>query len=493
MIRAANFTDRDSAGPGGEAVQTDLIQWAVFIGLTILMAVLTGWQVARMGGRSSDSNREYFLAGGNLTWPFIAGSITLTNLSTDQLVGMNGNQMLLLAWWELSAIVGLLMLCWIFLPIYYRNNCTTTTELLERKYGSKHLRAVVSVLFLLGNVFIYLPIMLYTGSLFLKTMFGVDIPLIVIAAVMAVLGGAYAIGGGLRAVAVYDTISGVGVLGMALLVVILSMAAIDFDFSGIPPERLSMIGDEDSPIPWQTLLTGMIFIQMFYWSTNQTITQRAMAAPSLREGQKGVLAAAAIRLLIIPAIVVVPGVAAYKLFGDAGDATYGRIVAMVMPGWLSGAFAAFMAAALLTSYTSVLNSSVTLYVCDLHEKFIAEKPDVGRLNTVISLAFIVLSVLLVPIYMGADSIINLVQQLNGLLSMPILSAFIVGLAFRNVDARAVMGAVVFGTLLYAGFTFVWTPTHYIHLMAITLGACIAFALGVNRLVFGKRAALSLSL
>ena len=474
-------------------MQTDLIQWAVFIGLTILMAVLTGWQVARMGGRSSDSNREYFLAGGNLTWPFIAGSITLTNLSTDQLVGMNGNQMLLLAWWELSAIVGLLMLCWIFLPIYYRNNCTTTTELLERKYGSKHLRAVVSVLFLLGNVFIYLPIMLYTGSLFLKTMFGVDIPLIVIAAVMAVLGGAYAISGGLRAVAVYDTISGVGVLAMALLVMVLAMAAIDFDFSGIPPERLSMIGDKDSPIPWQTLLTGMIFIQMFYWSTNQTITQRAMAAPSLREGQKGVLAAAAIRLLIIPAIVVVPGVAAYKLFGDAGDATYGRIVAMVMPGWLSGAFAAFMAAALLTSYTSVLNSSVTLYVCDLHEKFIAEKPDVGRLNTIISLAFIVLSVLLVPIYMGADSIINLVQQLNGLLSMPILSAFIVGLAFRNVDARAVMGAVVFGTLLYAGFTFVWTPTHYIHLMAITLGACIVFALGVNRLVFGKRAALSLSL
>lgn len=470
-------------------MQNDLIQWAVFIGLTVLMAVLTGWQVSRMGGRSTDSNREYFLAGGNLTWPFIAGSITLTNLSTDQLVGMNGNQMLLLAWWELSAIVGLLMLCWIFLPIYYRNNCTTTTELLERKYGSKPLRAVVSVLFLLGNVFIYLPIMLYTGSLFLKTMFGVDIPLIAIAAVMAVLGGAYAISGGLRAVAVYDTISGVGILAMALLVMVLAMAAIDFDFSGIPPERLSMIGGKDSPIPWQTLLTGMIFIQMFYWSTNQTITQRAMAAPSLREGQKGVLAAAAIRLLIIPAIVVVPGVAAYKLFGDAGDATYGRIVATVMPGWLSGAFAAFMAAALLTSYTSVLNSSVTLYVCDLHEKFIAEKPNVGRLNTIISLAFLVLSVLLVPIYMGADSIINLVQQLNGLLSMPILSAFIVGLMFRNVDARAVMGAVVFGALLYAVFTFVWTPTHYIHLMVVTLGACVAFALGVNRLVFGKRAVL----
>lgn len=470
-------------------MQTNIIQWTVFFGLTGLMAVLTAWQVSRMGGRSSDSNREYFLAGGNLTWPFIAGSITLTNLSTDQLVGMNGNQMLLLAWWELSAIAGLLMLCWIFLPIYYRNNCTTTTELLERKYGSVHLRAVVSVLFLLGNVFIYLPIMLYTGSLFLKTMFGIDIPLIYIAAAMAVLGGAYAIGGGLRAVAVYDTISGVGVLGMAALVVFLALAAIHFDLSGIPSERLSMIGGPDTPIPWQTLLTGMVFIQMFYWSTNQTITQRAMAAPTLKEGQKGVLAAAVIRLIFIPAIVVVPGVAAFKLFGDAGDATYGKLVALVMPGWLSGAFAAFMAAALLTSYTSVLNSSVTLYVCDLHEKFIAEKPDVGRLNTIISVSFMILSVVLVPVYMGAASIINLVQQLNGLLSMPILSAFIVGLMFKNVDGRAVIGAVIFGTLLYGFFTFVWTPVHYIHLMLVTLIACIAFALGVNRLIFGRQTSL----
>jgi SSS family solute:Na+ symporter len=425
-----------------------------------------------MGGRSTDSNREFFLAGGNLTWPFVAGSITLTNLSTDQLVGMNGNQMLLLAWWELSAVAGLLMLCFIFLPIYYRNNCTTTTELLERKYGSKYLRASVSILFLLGNVFIYLPIMLYTSSLFLKTLFGIDVPLIVIAALLAIVGAAYAISGGLRAVAVYDTISGIGVLALAALVVILAMAAIDFDFSGIPAERLSMIGDEDSPIPWPT-----------------PITQRAMAAPSLREGQKGVLAATLIRIIFIPAIVVVPGVVAFKLIGPLGDQAYSRIVDAVLPDWLSGAFAAFMAAAVLTSYTSVLNSSVTLYVCDLHEKFLKSQPNVARLNTVISLVFMVMSILLVPVYSGAVSIINLVQQLNGLLSMPILSAFILGLAFGNVDARAAMAALIFGTGLYAYFTFVWTPIHYIHLMVITLFACIAFGLLVNALVFRRMASL----
>jgi solute:Na+ symporter, SSS family len=180
---------------------TNTIQWAVFAGLTLLMALATWWQVRRMGGRSSDSNSEFFLAGRNLSWPFVAGSITLTNLSTDQLVGMNGNQMLLLAWWELAAVAGLVMLALVFLPIYYRNNCTTTTELLERKYGSKGLRATVSMLFLLGNVFIYLPIMAYTGALFLTTMFEAGPPLIVIAGGIAAIGAAYTILGGLRAVA----------------------------------------------------------------------------------------------------------------------------------------------------------------------------------------------------------------------------------------------------------------------------------------------------
>ena len=167
------------------------------------MALATWWQVRRMGGRSTDSNSEYFLAGRNLSWPFVAGSITLTNLSTDQLVGMNGNQMLLLAWWELAAVAGLAILAFVFLPIYYRNNCTTTTELLERKYGSKGLRATVSLLFLLGNVFIYLPIMTYTGALFLSTMFADAPPLMVLAGGIATVGAAYTGPGGLRAGAVH--------------------------------------------------------------------------------------------------------------------------------------------------------------------------------------------------------------------------------------------------------------------------------------------------
>jgi len=294
------------------------IQIAVFLGLTALIAAVTYWY-CRGARATEDGEQEYFLAGGSLKWYFVAGSITLTNLSTDQLVGMNGNQMALLAWWELAAVVGLMMLCFVFIPVYYKYNCTTTTELLERRYNNKHIRALISVLFLLGNIFIFLPAILYGGSLFMQNMFGITLNLYIIAAIFAVAGSAYAIFGGLRAVAVSDTFSGILLLGLALFVTFIALKAINFDFTGIPAERLTLIGSPKSDIPFSTLFTGMIFIQMFYWSTNQTITQRAMASPNVKEAQKGILAAACIRLLIVPPIIVIPGIVAFKLYGDSCD------------------------------------------------------------------------------------------------------------------------------------------------------------------------------
>lgn len=459
----------------------------IALALTALIGFITYLKCRGQGRGAEGGNKEFFLAGGGLSWIFVAGSITITNLSTDQLVGMNGNQMALLAWWELSGVVGLSILAWVFLPIYYRNNCTTVTELLEKKYQNVGIRSTIGAIFLVGNVVIYQPIMLYTGALMMKSMFGLQIPIIVLAAAFAVAGSLYAILGGLRAVAVTDTYSGILLLGMCILVVFLSLKAIGFDFSGIPPERLTMIGGNDSPLPWHVLLTGMIFIQMFYWSTNQTITQRAMAAPNLKEAQKGVFAATVVRLLIVPPMVVIPGIVSYKLFGHLGDQAYGKIVWHVLPTWMSGLFAAAIASAVLAHFASVLNSSAALYVCDIHEKYIQPKPNVPRLSTLASIGFVVLSLVLVPVYDGADSIINLVQKLNGLTSMPVLSVFIVGLLFRDVDARAAIAGLIFGVALYAVFSFVWTPLHYIHMMFITLWTTVAFSLTLNRWVFGRRA------
>lgn len=484
------------------------LQVAVFFALTALIAVLTYWKVhgaGRSAMNGENAGKELFLAGGGLTWLFVAGSITLTNLSTEQLVGMNGNQMFLLAWWELSGFVGLMILAFIFVPIYYRNNCTTVTELLEKRYRGGSVRTVISMSFLIGNILIYLPAALYSGSLFLKSMFGVNWSLLWFAAPMAIIAALYTITGGLRAVAVMDTYSGIGVLAIALLIVFLALNAIHFDLSGIPAERVSMIGSTSSPIPFHTLFTGMLFIQIFYWSTNQNITQKAMTAPTVREAQKGVLAAAVVRILIIPAIVVIPGVVAYKLFGHLGDQSYGRIVAHVLPKWLSGAFAAMMAAAVIAHTAAILNSSVALYSVDFHNKFISPAKDQWKLAAWASVALTVSSIIMVPVFENATSIINLLQELNGLLSMPILSAFIAGLLFRNVDARAAIAGLLFGLSAYAFHNFIlYKPDvlfegetfyqhfglpwlHYIDVMLIVLVSSVMVALSVNRLVFGNRA------
>ncbi len=465
----------------------ETVQILVFLTITALIAWLTWRRCVRdAAGRAGETTTQddVFLAGRGLGWMVVAGSITLTNLSTDQLVGMNGNQMALLALWELSAVVGLVILAKVILPVYYRYHCTTTTELLEKRYGDYRIRALIGLLFLLGNLFIFIPSMLYSGSLFMQTLFDIDLPLLTIASLFGLVGAAYAVLGGLRAVAISDAYSGVLLLSLGMVIVFLSLAAIDFDFSGIPAERLTLIGDNNSPIPWHTLLTGMLFIQIFYWGTNQTITQRAMASPTAAEGQKGVLAAAMIRLMIIPPMVVIPGIVSFKLYGDIGDAAFGRVVGDVLPLWLSGAFAAAIAAAVLTSVNSVLNSSTALYVCDIHQRFIAPAPDLRRLNLVITVSFVLIGLAMVPIYARADSIINLVQELYGLLSMPILSAFIVGLLFRDVAAGAAIFAVVLGVLLYGFFSFVWAPFHYIHMMFITVVFCVSAALVISRLVFG---------
>ncbi len=489
-------------------MELQLTQILVFLGLTAAIAIATYFYCR---GQRTDENgeREYFLAGGSLKWYFVAGSITLTNLSTDQLVGMNGNQMALVAWWELAAVVGLIMLCFIFIPVYYKYKCTTTTELLERRYNDPHIRALISLLFLAGNIFIFLPAIMYGGSLVFAQMFGLEefdifgsqswgiknANLYIIAVVIALAGSAYAIFGGLRAVAISDTFSGILLLSIALYVVWLSLKAINFDFSGIPPERLSLIGDNDSPIPFGTLFTGMLFIQMFYWSTNQTITQRAMASPSVKEAQKGILAAAGIRLLIVPPIIVIPGIVSYKFkeYGIIEDnMAYGTIVTELLPTFLNGAFAAAIIAAVLTSINSILNASAALWVCDIHETYINKKPNVKRLSVRVSIALILLAFVAFPIYANSTDLIGKVQNFYGYLSMPILSAFIVGLLFKNVEAKSVLIAVPAGVLLYTYFNVGW-PTFkegsglYIHYMALTLLFTVSLALFLNRFVFKQRA------
>lgn len=456
------------------------VQMVIFLGLTAAVALLTWWR-CRGAVHDPSASKDYFLAGGTLAWPYIAGSLLLTNISAEQIVGMNGAQVALVAWWEFGAIAGLLILAHVLVPLYYKHGCTTTPELIERRLGDAGLRAMVSVLFLLGYLCILLPVVLYTGSLFMKTMFNPDLTIFQIAFGFAVVGLAYAAFGGLRAIAISDTFNGVGLLVLGGAVTVLALAAVDFDLSGIPAERISLLGAADSDVPWTTLLTGMVFIHVFYWGTNMVIAQRALAARSVREAQKGLYAAAAFKL-VMPLIVVLPGLVAYKLYGDVGDSAYGRLVGDVLPPWLSGAFAAVIAGAVLSSYNSCLNSASALYACDLHIRYVNPKADVKRVGQWVAVLFTIGSLLIVPVYEHSRSIVDTLQRLNGLYSMPVLAIFITAVAFPWVKGRAARIGLAFGAVLYAVFTFAWSPLHYIHLMAITLVATLAMILAVDRLM-----------
>ena len=186
--------------------------------------------------------------------------------------------------------------------------------------------------------------------------------------------------------------------------------------------------------------------------------------------------------LIIPLIVLLPGIIAFKLYGDVGDVAYGQLVNGVLPSWLSGAFAAVIAGAVLSSFNSCLNSASALYTCDLHQKFINKDTDIKKIGQRVALLFTVVSVLLVPMFENSDSIIAMLQKLNGLYSMPVLAIFLTAILFKNINGKAARFGLLFGAFLYAIFTFVWSPLHYIHLMFITLVASIGLILLLNKFI-----------
>ena len=326
----------------------DLISIISFFGFTFLVAFVSWWKTK---DHEQDSSDGYFLGGRSLTGGVIAGSLMLTNLSTEQLIGLNGVSFaegLVAIAWETLASISLVLLALFFLPRYLKSGLTTIPEFLENRFD-RTTRTMTTCLFLLGYVFILLPIVLYSGSLGLISIFKVDqiLGLTHSQAIwfgvwaIGLVGSIYAIFGGLRAVAISDTVNGLGLLigGIALPFFGLSFIGEGDILAGLNtlmeshPERFSAIGSNEQSVPFSTLFTGMILVNTFYWCTNQAIVQRALAAKNLAEGQKGALYAGFLKLLG-PLILVLPGMISYHIFGDSletNDLAYPMLVQKVLP------------------------------------------------------------------------------------------------------------------------------------------------------------------
>jgi len=445
-----------------------------FILTTGAVGIFT-YQIVRKMKKSDNATEEYFTGGRALAWPVVAGSLLLTNLSTEQLVGLNGavfgDKALVGIAWEALAAFAMIITALVFLPRYLASGFTTTPAFLEKRFD-KTTRSMVSGLFLFGYVTVLLPVVLYTGSLAMIGMFDLNLPLWFVVATIGVLGSAYAIFGGLKSVAVSDTINGVGLLLGGLTIPTLALIALGDGsfFSGLSvlmnnnPEYLTPLTNTNVDgnivsVPWPTLFTGMMFVQVFYWSTNQVIVQRAMAAKSLAEGQKGVLFASAMKL-VGPLMLCLPGIIALHMTDltiDKQDQVYGAIVRHVLPDWSLGLFAAVLMGSILSSFNSALNSASTLFSLQFYKGYINKDASGKRIvltGKKFGIALAIVSIFLAPLLNEMQSIFEYLQKVNGLYSVPIIGIFLLGITTKQVPAIAAKVGMVVGMAAYAFFTFI---------------------------------------
>jgi len=441
-----------------------------FLGFTLLVAGVAWYATRKTNEKSADG---FYLGGRSLGALTIAGSLLLTNLSAEQIVGLNGQAfsegILVMAWETLAAIAMVITAIW-FLPKYMKKGITTIPEFIQGRFD-ENTKAILSVLFLIAFSIVLLPTILYAGSKAFITMFQLPETLGISETAcywvcvwsIGLIGIVYAIYGGLKAVAVSDLVNAIGLLIGGLLIPYFGLTMISDDGSisgGLSKlwvenqDKFDVTGGPTSSIPVGTIFTGMMIAQMYYWGTNQSILQRVFGAKSLKEGQKGVLLAAFVKFLI-PIIVVLPGIIAYNMFGSElkdADASYPELVRRVLPGSLLGFFAAVLFGAILSSFNSLLNSSATLFGFDLYKKFFnkeATENQTVKAGKRFGLVIAVISMSIAPfIRYAPDGLFSYIQQALGSLSVPILAVVLVGIVTKKVPAIGAKIVLIGGVLMY---------------------------------------------
>lgn len=444
------------------------IHCVTFLLTTGAVALMTWFICRRFMRGNAGAADDYFAGGRSLKWYVVAGSLMLTNLSTEQLVGLNGNVFLdgnlCGIWWEAGAALAMVCTSTVFLPKYMALGLTTTSSYLGERYDL-FARTLVSVVFLVYYVVVLCPMVLYTGALAIRNIFDLDVPLWTVCLVIGLLGATYALVGGLKAVAVSDCINGVGLIIVGLWVPIAALSHIG-GVSALFEEPAylqtltasSQLFDQTTQsrswgvpsLPWHVTLTGLALNNLYYWSTNQVIVQRVLAARSLAEGQKGVLFAASMKVvgftfLCLPGIIGILLVKKQAVINGTvftvtkSDEIYPEIVKAVMPKWSLGFFAAVMIGSVLSTFNSALNSASTIFGLEVYKIYVnpqASEQRIVQLATAFGALMTLSSFFIAPQLGKVDAIFPLLQRMNTIVSLPIIVIFFVGIASNLPDAFA---------------------------------------------------------
>lgn len=484
----------------------NILQIVSFIAFTLLVAVITWWKLRKT---DNSSQQGYFLAGRSLKAPVIAASLMLTNLSTEQLVGLTGQAyrsgMSVMAWEVISAI-PLIFLALVFLPRYLQRGIATIPDFIEERYD-KTTRIIIDCCFLIATGICFLPIILYSGSLAFNSMFHIteafgisqNAAIWAMATVLGVCGILYAVIGGMRAIAIADVINGIGLVIGGLMVPFFGLIAMGDGSVSAGIEKLTTehsqmmnsIGGSSDPVPIGAALTGLILVNTFYWCTNQGIVQRTLASKSLAEGQKGALLTAVLKMLD-PLILVLPGVIAFHLFADlpAADMAYPALVNNVMPLPLVGFFSAVLFGAIISAFCGFLNSASTLFSMGIYRRIINQQATPDRLVVVgrrFGFVVAIVSVLVAPWIANApEGLYSWMKQLNGIYNVPLVTIVIMGFFFPRIPAAAAKAAMLFGILSYITLNYlVHVEMHFLYVLACTFLINVALMLIIG--IFWPRA------
>jgi SSS family solute:Na+ symporter len=453
----------------------EFLDYAIFIAYALLILGVGLWVSRDKKGHEKNAE-DYFLASKSLPWWAIGASLIAANISAEQFIGMSGSGFasgLAIASYEWMAAITLIIVGKYFLPIFIEKGLYTIPEFVEKRY-STNLKTILAVFWIALYVFVNLTTVLYLGALALETIMGV--PMIYGVIGLALFASAYSLYGGLSAVAWTDVIQVVFLILGGLATTYLALNTVS-DGQGVieglktvynaVPERFAMILDKSNPefknLPGLGVLVGGMWVaNLYYWGFNQYIIQRTLAAKSLKEAQKGILLAAGLKL-VIPLIVVIPGIAAYVMVNDpeimarlgaAGlqnlpspeqaDKAYPWLLQFLPVGLKGVAFAA-LAAAIVSSLASMLNSTSTIFTMDIYKQYINKNAgdkatvNMGRISAAVAL---IIACIMAPLLGGIDQAFQFIQEYTGVVSPGILAVFMLGLFWKKTTNKgAIVGAL----------------------------------------------------
>ena len=441
----------------------EILDYIIFFGYAILILGVGLWVSKEKDGKQKNAE-DYFLASKSLPWWAIGASLIAANISAEQFIGMSGSGYALglaIASYEWMAALTLIVVGKYFLPIFIEKGLYTIPEFVEKRY-STNLKTILAVFWIGLYVFVNLASVLYLGSLALETIMGIPMGYGVLG--LALFAAAYSLYGGLSAVAWTDVIQVIFLILGGLVTTYLAVNSVSNgngfligmkNIYQAAPEKFAMILEPSNPeyknLPGIGVLVGGMWVaNLYYWGFNQYIIQRTLAAKSLKESQKGILFAAVLKL-ILPIIVVIPGIAAFVMIKDTAmyesfkpDNAYPWLL-QLLPSGLKGLAFAALTAAIVSSLASMLNSTSTIFTMDIYKQYIRpnandkETVNTGRISAAVAL---LVAGIMAPLLGGIDQAFQFIQEYTGVVSPGILAVFVLGLFWKKTTNK---GAII-GTL-----------------------------------------------